>query len=210
MLIGCRNLKNEVEIEIYLPKERIKFYDGCKINREWNFSDHLEKDSFWIELNKFYRKYARYDTLTNDYIYAGGFIAKKSDLEKEPFIKSDEIIEFDFETSKIKISPSGVKKILNLEPNFNFSRQFIITANKKPILTGYFYSSFSSSYVKHYYIVYEGTAEKQPVSKQYQEREFEIFYNDENRKEFLLDDRYDFKNNVDFYKAFEQSEKIAH
>lgn len=215
MLVGCnKNAKNVTKVyapklEIYLPKERIKSNDGSELVRQWNFAESFKKDSSWIELNEYYHKYARYDTIDHNYIYAGNFIAKKSDLQNEPFIESDEIIEFDFKSSKIKIRPSGVEKIRNLKPNFNFSRQFIITADKQPILTGYFYSIFSSSYVSHYYIIYADSNGTESFPKKYEEREFEIFYNNKIQKEFLSDDSYDFKKNSDFYNAFEQSGKIA-
>lgn len=215
IIIGCsENTKKVTEIdapkiEIYLPKERIKSKDGSELTQEWNFTESAKKDTSWVRLNKYYHKYARYDTIDHNYIYAGSFTATKADLQSEPFIKSNEILQFDFKNSKIKISSSGVEKIWNLEPNFNFSRQFVITADKKPLLTGYFYSSFSSSYVSHYYIIYEGSYDTESFPKKYKEREFEIFYSNKTQKEFLTNDRYDFKTNSDFYNAFVESGKIV-
>lgn len=197
------------EIEIYLPKERIVSKDGTELIREWVFREDLKNDEYFIEENKYYLKYARYDTLNNNYIYAGSFVADKSDLKEEPFIKNDEIIEFDFKKSLIKFSPSGVEKIWNLPPNFNFSRQFIITADKEPILTGYFYSIFASSYVSHFYIVYDGSNDIKSFPKKYEEREYKIFHNQKTQKEFHSDDEFDFRTKLDFYKAFELSGRIA-
>lgn len=199
--------KDAPKIEIFLPKERIKTKDGTAITREWNFIESMRGDSSMIRENNILREFARLDTITNNFIYAGSYDAKENDLEDNPFIYENEIISFDFQTSEIEISASGVEKLWDLQSNFNYSRQFVITEDRKPILTGYFYSSFSSSYVKHFFIMHEsGNDEmKKPI---FEKHKFRIEYNPESEYNFDLD-KYDFKSNTEFYKAFKESGKIV-
>jgi hypothetical protein len=213
ILIGCNRKQHKVDkiqkakIEIYLPKERIVSKDGSELLNDWNFRKELKKYSSSILLNDYHLKYARYDSITHNIIYAGSFSATENDLPSTPFIYDNEILGFDFETSEIIISASGVEKLWSLQPNMNFSRQFILTADRKPILTGYFYSIYSSSYVKHFYIVYNSGYEG--VEKpEFKDENFKIEYNPESEFNWELE-KYDFKKSDEFYDAFEKSGKIA-
>ncbi|MGJ8667206.1 MAG: hypothetical protein ACSHW7_12625 [Patiriisocius sp.] len=198
------------KIEIYLPKERIKTKDGVEITREWNFIESTRTDSSMIHSNKLLREFARLDTVTDNYIYAGSYNADEDDLDINPFIYENEIISFDFETSELEISASGAEKLWNLQEDFIYSRQFIITADRKPILTGYFYGILSSSYVNHFYIFYEngGFGEKKPV---FENEKLRIEYNSKSMKGFFKTDKekYDFKTIAEFYNAFKLSGRIA-
>lgn len=195
------------KIEIYLPKERIVSNDGTELINEWNFREDLKNDSSWIKLNNYYHQFARFDTITKNYIYAGSFEATENELQEFPLIEDKEILDFDFKTSEITISASGVEKLWSLTPEMNFSRQFILTADKKPILTGYFYSVFSSSYVKHFYIVYNNGYEglEKPT---FENKAFKIEYNPK-AEYFSQVDKFDFKQSSEFYDVFKNSGKIA-
>jgi hypothetical protein len=212
LLIGCTQKEGSFDIstkpliEIYLPKERIKSYDGSKIMTEWNFSETLKTDTTFIIMNEILLEYGRYDSITNKTIYAGSFEASQTDLPQEPLIKDDEILSFNFNTSKLTLSSSAVKKLWCLKSDFLYSQQFVITANRQPILTGYLFNVLSSSTVNHFYITYTGGYGRLEMLD-FNDEEFEIQYNP--NTQFIRElETYDFKLDKEFYSAFKKSGKI--
>lgn len=201
IIIGCNQKKETVNdsnspiIEIYIPKERIPSLDGIALPSNWSFGGLSEDEIAYV------RKFLRLDTISQRLIYAGRYGANGSDLQNYPLIENKDILGFNFKTNKLKLSGNGVKKLLSVSPNFNISRQFIITADKKPILNGYLFSTFSSSYVSHFYIEYYRGASEPDLTGLIDEQEFEIYYNP--TFEFDYDkNKYDYKKNVNFYNAF--------
>lgn len=209
MFIACKRKDSTTKtniIEIYLPIERIQSNDGIELKPEWNLGVASKKDSSSVNLDKYHSKYARQDLNTGKIIYAGNFTATTKDLPASPFIEDSEIIGFNFETSEIIINAKGIEKLWNLIPNHTYSRQFIITANRTPILTGYFFNSLSSSYVKHYYIIYTG-GYKGMAKPKFKSENLKIEFN--SKSEYVFDLKtYDFRLNRDFYEAFEKCNKI--
>lgn len=205
---GCKKkdiTDKTIEIEIYLPKVRIQSNDGIELKHEWNLGVTSEKDSSWVNLNKIHSTYARQDRQSGNIIYAGSFVANEQDLSKKPFIRHNEIIGFNFETSEIIFTASGMKKLWELKPNYAYSRQFVITANRKPILTGYFYNALSSSYVKHYYITYRGGYDG-VVKPKFKSENLRIEFNPKSEYNFNLE-KYDFRLKTDFYESFIRCDK---
>ena len=88
--------------------------------------------------------YTTYDTIHEEFIYAGKFDAKESQLEESPLVNDDEIVNLDIINHSLKIKKSGAKKIYDLKVNMRYGHQFVITINKKPIFTGYFWDNLSS------------------------------------------------------------------
>ena len=194
-LIGCIKKKQTVIeskhpiIEIYTPKERIPSIDGIELPSNWNLAGLSEHKA------EFYRKYARLDTISQKLIFAGRFVAKVSDLPNSPLIQDKDIVGFDFEYNTLKLSESGVKKLLTVLPNMNFSRQIIITADKKPILNGYLFSTFSSSYVSHFYIKYNRDSSEPDLTWLNNEQDYEIYYNPNFEYDYNLK-KYDFSQRI--------------
>ncbi|WP_417887964.1 hypothetical protein [Zunongwangia sp.] len=223
LLISCvkkQKANDELDlpkIEIYQPKERIVSNFGNPITDEWILSEFFDNDTtlfqdkYLNDCSSFlhrpnYQIFTKVDPKSNKLIYAGPFSATTQDLKENPFIKDEEIIGFDFKESKIRISSTGVSKIMSLKPNMNHSRQFVITIDKMPILTGYFFNTFSSSYVSHFYIEHlykdENFKSNSPKISDY-----EIFYNP--KSEFDWEPiQYNFKKNAKFYKAFKETNKL--
>ncbi len=205
------------KIEIYFFKERIFSKDGTELQADWFNMKEIEKDSSKLKMLKEIFKYERFDTITKNPIYAGSYNATESDLMDLPFIFDDEIISFDFKTSKIELSPSAVKKLWEFFPDGLYSTQFAITANGKPILTGYFYNVHASAYVKHFFIVnrsenywdWERYNPNKKVRTEFIENEFfKIEYNP-NSEFFGQIENYEFEHNTEFYNAFKLSGRIA-
>ncbi len=153
--ISCTNqkttdnkLKNSI-IEIYVPKNRIKSKMGIDLPKEIKTTRRpfSEFDSIGIEQT-------RYDTINKRRIFTGEFESNELDLREFPLIKDSEIIGFDFNTNELILTQSGAKKIYEQPSDWWWSIQFIITANRTPILNGYFFNSLSSSYVDAYQIEY--------------------------------------------------------
>jgi len=201
IITGCYQKKETVTdsnspiIEIYIPKERIPSLDGGALPPNWNSGEPSEDEIAYR------RKFLRLDTISQRLIYAGRYAAKASDLQNSPLIENNDVLGFNFKTNKLKLSRNGVKKLFSILPNFNFSRQFIITADKKPILNGYLFSTFSSSYVSHFYIKYARGTSEPDLSRLIDEQEFEIYYNPTFEFDYGVK-KYEYQKNVNFYKAF--------
>ena len=95
-----------------------------------------------------------YDSISKEFIYGGKFAATVKDLQATPLINNDEILKLDLEHSELFLSEQGRNKIKKLVPNMRTGTQFAICVNKKPVLTGYFRSNYSSFIYTWNYIGY--------------------------------------------------------
>ena len=172
-------IQPEKKIEIYLTKNRVESDEGIPYHK-------IVKDTQIISQLKTRRieKFLRIDTTnlkslefysipTDKLIFAGHFSPKQNDLEKEPFIREDEIIDFNIKESKIILSNSAAKKLTRFFPIGHFGKQFVITVDKTPIINGYFYS------YPYSYFVNTNVIEYFPNSK-------ELFLDKENGHSFDL------------------------
>jgi hypothetical protein len=72
------------------------------------------------------------------------FEIKDTDLPTLPFIRDDDIDYYDTCINKIFITQDAAIRIAELKPKLNVGIPFVLTVDRKPILTGYFWSTFSS------------------------------------------------------------------
>src|SRR5690606_13013144 len=116
-------------------KERIPNNFGITLEEvsQKHFEEQIDSNDY-KELYKIYDKGITYDTINKSIIYLGDFSFSLSDLENVPIITNDEIQGFDFKNSQILLKDTAIKKLSDLN-NFH---QFVILANNKPILNGYF------------------------------------------------------------------------
>jgi len=135
---GCKQT-HKPKIEIYLPKHRIDPINLISITELKENSERIKNmtDEDIFELSKL-----KYDTINQREIHAGNFIAMESDLMAKPLVKDSEIMSFNFNTNELVISSEGKDRIGSLDPEFSFHNQFILTIDKKPILTGYLEAPF--------------------------------------------------------------------
>ncbi len=85
-----------------------------------------------------------YDSLRKEFLYAPKFEATEEMLDSVPLIINDDIICLDTISGQIKLSANAINKIVSLKPSMKEGIKFAICKNKRPLFTGYFWSSFSS------------------------------------------------------------------
>ena len=85
-----------------------------------------------------------YDSLRKEFLYAPQFEATEEMLDSVPLIINDDIICLDTISGQIKFSANAINKIVSLKPSMKEGIKFAICKNKKPLFTGYFWSSLSS------------------------------------------------------------------
>lgn len=138
LTVSCVEKENtDKKIEIYLTNKRIESYEGIK-------PENLKDTTKFKDLLERFNKIAiKLDTINNDIIFAGAFNANDEDLDVKPLINSNEILMFDFTSSKIIMKESVVKKIKDLDWKMgdDFGRQFVLCINKKPVFKWLFLSS---------------------------------------------------------------------
>ena len=72
------------------------------------------------------------------------FKVNDTDLPELPFIMDDEINYYDTSNNKIYITKDAAKRIAALKPKLNVGIPFVLTVDRKPILTGYVWNRASS------------------------------------------------------------------
>lgn len=136
-LIGCHKSEQH-SIEIYLLKDRVNTNEGVSLEKIKGFP---EIDTIAL---KEMPKTVKYDTLNKEFIYAGSFHVNKNQIESTPLIKNEDVLGLNIDNSEIKLSAEAANKIIALKPSMKDGIQFVITDNKNPVMTGYFWSSYSS------------------------------------------------------------------
>jgi hypothetical protein len=81
------------------------------------------------------------------------FIVSPEDINSDPLIPDRGITSYKLGTYEIKLDSTACKKISQLEPSLPMGIQFVLTLNKKPIITGYFWNKDSSFGTNWYTIV---------------------------------------------------------
>ena len=138
LFLVCCHKEEHHSIEIYLLKDRVTTDEGISIEKATSIVDvdtTLLKD---IPIT------VRYDTLNKEFIYAGSFHVNKNQIEPTPLIKNEDVLGLNIDNSEIKLSAEAANKIISLKPSMKGGIQFVITDNKNPVMTGYFWSSYSS------------------------------------------------------------------
>jgi len=168
--ICCQNKSIKPEIEIYTIKE--------------NFQNIEEK----------------YDSLKKELIYAPEFTVTKDMLNSEPLITDKEILCIDTILGKIKLSENAVNKIVDLNPSMKYGVKFVICKDKEPLLTGYFWSSFSSYGSKWNCIEYDHTKKvSEPV---------ELIMYKGNGLNYANNEKINFSNYSELIKTLEEAKKL--
>ncbi|ARN79268.1 hypothetical protein BST97_15455 [Nonlabens spongiae] len=133
---------NRSELELYTTKELLPFDNGIPIIQVGNFED---RDSL-------FKSRAKFDTINNQIIYAGAFQSNFRDLEKVPILNDSDILGFDFESNELLVSSASIHKLNGLDIHGLWKKQFVLTANKEKILSGYLCDSMGACLVNDNYI----------------------------------------------------------
>lgn len=134
----CSCVETKHSIEIYLLKERVKSNEGVPVAE---IKDFNKMDTISL---KAIGKTANYDNIKKEFIYAGRFEVNSNLIDSTPLIYDSEIINLNTQKGNLKFSESAIKKIKELKAPMQNGIQFVICDNKKPLLTGYFWNSYSS------------------------------------------------------------------
>jgi len=157
LLFSCEN--HEEKIEIYLVKNRIRTTEGIPVLEYVK----LKKIKYEEDIENV--KDCNYDSISKKIIYGGKFNVKPENLEKEPLITDMDILKLNLKKSELILSEIGKHKINQLKPNMKYGIQFAICVNKKPVLTGYFRSIYSSYIYNWNYISYDYYNKEKRVDK---------------------------------------------
>lgn len=75
---------------------------------------------------------------------ASEFSITNTDLPTLPLIRDDDIEYYDTNLNKIYFTQEAAKRIGELKPKLNAGIPFVLTTDREPILTGYFWNTVSS------------------------------------------------------------------
>ena len=145
IIYSCKKGKNysKDRIDIFLTESRLESYKGQKIsdnNQEIEYLKRLDSSKI-IDL-----EITKLDTLSRNFIIAGPFEALISDLQHKPLISNEEITKYDLKTNTFFLSNKAEKRIKELGIHSNHGKQFVMTVNGKPKLTGYLFNLSLSSF----------------------------------------------------------------
>lgn len=153
--------KKEHVIEIYTLKSRAKNLHG--ISAQKYFLNKNDTTHYTIINDN-----TTIDTLKNELIYAGEFLIDINNLEDKPLINDNDILFLDTKTNQIVFTESAKKLLSSFKGHTREGIQFVMTDNRKPIISGYFWNDFSSSWSNwnciSYCILYK---EKNHINKMY-------------------------------------------
>ena len=145
LVVSCQEKKDK--IEIYLLNKRIISSEGVPFT-EMSFYDSIS------EMNKENYKFCSFNLKDSSKICAGKFEVKTSDINEKPLVEDDEIISLNLKNNQLALNEKGDEKVKRIKPDNIKGTQFVICVNKKPVLTGYFKSNFSSFYPSWNFIYY--------------------------------------------------------
>jgi hypothetical protein len=190
LLSSCK--KNEHVIEIYELKSRAKNLHGISAKNYLSSG----KDSIYLNI---INENTTIDTLKRELIFADEFLVDINNLKNTPIIKDSEIKFLDTIKNQIEFSESAKKKLSKLKGHTKEGIQFVITDNKKPVMSGYLWNEFSSNYSNWNCISY---------CVRYKEDNHPNFLYRGIGRENLLGHPIDFKNYKELIKAFVESNRI--
>lgn len=148
MLLVCFSCKKEEprpKIEIYLLDKKIEPTVGIWL-KETEYYENLDS------IEKSWYGNRRVDTIAKEIIDGAEFEVTGKDIPAKPFIADNEIKKFDLKKNIITFDYIVVQRLKNLRPHID-NTQFVITLNKKPLITGYFWSTISSQTCNWYSII---------------------------------------------------------
>ncbi len=157
LFFSCNN--HQDKIEIYLLKNRIRTTEGIPV------LEYVKLKNIKYDENLENLKDCNFDSVSKKFIFGGKFNIEKESLEKEPFITNEDILKLNLKKSEIILSEIGRQKIAQLKPNMKYGIQFAICVNKKPLLTGYFRSIYSSYIYNWNYINYDHYNKEKRIDK---------------------------------------------
>ena len=145
ILLSC---KSDTKIDFYLTESWIETEQGIKVNEE-----NIEKLGLKQLENRFDFDIVRYDTIKSDLIFAGSFIADKTELQKKTLITNKHISSFDLNNGLFELNSSGVERLSGLKFD-HYGRQFVLFINNEPIIYGYFFPTIFSYWCDTYQVPY--------------------------------------------------------
>lgn len=165
LCFSCKREEPKPKIEIYLLKTKVESYEGSRTLELAKF-DTISEEVIEAGLAQ-----TRYDTIKNEYIFAGKFKVTVNDLMDRPFITDGQILKLDVEKNEIRLDSLATMQVSMLEADMRYGTQLVITVDKKPVLAGYFWNGFSSYWCHTYHIMYHRNITVQDHSRSHQ-----IFY----------------------------------
>ncbi len=139
-----------------------KKYGGIEI---YFINDFLANKNSYTEfdkrkIRKFKRKYNKNSTIP-DSICQHYIDIKNNDIENEPFLNLTDIKYYSKTNNTIELTDSGKEKIKTLKPTSIsiFGKPFIIVANGKKLIGGWFWTSYSSQWCDRISILIEEETE---------------------------------------------------
>ncbi len=146
--------KENKKIEIYLTNKRILNPNSIVATKSDSLIKYIKQNVPEKDFDFFMSRYEskEWDTIQNKFSHKSKFLATKIDLDKIPIVYDSEIGKFNVQKGELKISKSGLDRIAqNIDKKYIWDgQQYVITYGGKPIFSGYFVSSLSSSLVNWY------------------------------------------------------------
>ncbi len=156
-IFSCNN--HEEKIEIYLLNNRIRTIEGIPV------LEYVKLKNIKYHENLENIKDCNFDSISKKFIFGGKFKVKRENLETEPLISDEDIVKLNLRKSELILTEIGRQKITKLKPNMKYGVQFAICVNKKPMLTGYFRSIYSSYIYNWNYISYDHYNKEKRIDK---------------------------------------------
>jgi hypothetical protein len=147
LFFACDNHKDK--IELFLLKHRVRTNEGIPV------LDYVKLKNIKYDENLANLKDCNYDSVSKTFIYGGRFSIGNECLEAAPFLTDEDVLKLNLIKSELILSENGRQKIAHLKPNMMNGVQFAICVNRKPLLTGYFRSIYSSYVYNWNYINYD-------------------------------------------------------
>lgn len=157
LFLACDNHKDK--IEIFLLKHRIRTTEGIPV------LEYVKLKNIKYDENLKNLQDCNYDSVSKSFIYGGRFTIEKESLEAEPLLKDEDVLKLNLKKSELILSENGRQKIAHLKPNMINGVQFAICVNRKPLLTGYFRSIYSSYIYNWNYINYDDNNKEKWIDK---------------------------------------------
>jgi hypothetical protein len=157
LLFSCE--KHEEKIEIYLLKNRIRTTEGIPV------LEFVKLKNIKYDENLENVKGCNFDSISMKLIYGGKFNVQKENLETKPLIEDEDILKLNIKKSELILSEIGRQKIAKLKPNMKYGIQFAICVNRKPLMTGYFRTIYSSYVYNWNHINYDHYNKEKRIDK---------------------------------------------
>ena len=136
LLMACQGRQQGPKIEIFLTKKRLPTTLGEPYSEENTDSTSLAFLAQRYDLSSM----RKMPSPLRGYepVFAGPFEATIDDLETPPFIANENIIGFNDAEAQLVVDSIGERKLYSLPNKFPSGRQFVLTVNGAPKLSGYF------------------------------------------------------------------------